>query len=292
MGCIVGQAQNGSITIGKITTPVTQPVTAQWGVWDPPNATAGGDWSAGGQFIGGIVAPPAGGIPAMLVTKPDLIPQSLTTTLGCPSSDATVENICQQAAANPADNQVFALAKEAGQVTNFTIFTWTQRVKFQLINPLLGDNCYIGSDNNPVDLNPSLSLGPGGTFIVSFDPNTTLHPNLAVLELQGAVATDSTFSAPGVTGCGPGGTANIAVDSALDTGAGLPAASGTNSLTLNGNFFFADDFETQGDLAADELAAFKASTQAAEQGNQAQAQHRFKHMLTMSQLASMGIKAG
>ena len=50
------------------------------------------------------------------------------------------------------------------------------------------------------------------------------------------MASDTTFSAPGVTGCGPGGAKNIPVDEALDTGTGLPAASGVNSLTLNGNF--------------------------------------------------------
>jgi hypothetical protein len=259
VGCIAGQIHGGSVKIGNITTPVTEPVSVQFGIWDPQNATPGGDNTTSiEQFTGGVLPPPAG-LSAMVATKPDLIPQSLTTVLGCPSSDATVENICQQAAANPADNQVSALAQGAGQLTNFALFTWTQRVKFKLVNPLLGNNCYIGSDNNPIVLNPQVSLGPGGQFLIEEDPEPTVHPSTVVLALEGAVAADNTFFAPGVTGCGPGGSDNIAVDQALDAGAGLPAASGTNSFTFTGNLFFADNFASA-NQASILLSAFKDST--------------------------------
>ncbi len=238
--CVVGAASSGSITIGNITTPVVRPVNVQFGFWDPPNATNGGDNPGGqAQYAGGILPPPAG-LSAMLKTKPDLIPGSLTTILGCSTTtDPVVQNLCVKA-----ENfggkylDVYALAQSAGQLTNFNLFSWTQRVKFQLINPLLGNNCYIGSDNNPVVLNPQLEAGPGGATI-TYDPNPVKHPDTGVIALPGATATDTIFTAPGVTGCGPGGQANIPVDEALDTGAGLPAASGVNSLTLNGNFYVA-----------------------------------------------------
>lgn len=87
--------------------------------------------------------------------------------------------------------------------------------------------------------------------------------------------------APGVLGCGPGGAPDVPVDLALDAGTGLPAASGTNSLTLTGTFDVAattaseDSSLTQPqDDAADLLAAFKASTNG---------EHSVKHQLTMSQ---------
>jgi hypothetical protein len=116
------------------------------------------------------------------------------------------------------------------------VLTWTQRIKFKLINPLLGNSCYIGSDNNPIVINPQLSVGPGGMLQELTDPNPTKHPDTFTLGITVASATDTTFSAPGVTGCGPGGAKNISIDSALDAGTGLPAASGVNSLTLNGSF--------------------------------------------------------
>ncbi len=203
----------------------------------------------------------------MLSTKPDLIPMSLTTALGCPGTDPVVKNLCQQA-----ENyggrylDVYGLAQSAGQLTNFGVLSWTQRIKIKLINPLLGNNCYIGSNNNPIVVNPQLSLGPGGQLIEENDPNPAKHPDTFVLDITAAIASDNTFTAPGVTGCGPGGLANIGVDEALDASAGLPSASGANSLTLNGTFGIAAT-QAGGDTALRQpqnnarilLSAFKAS---------------------------------
>jgi hypothetical protein len=193
--------------------------------------------------------------------------------------------MCQQAAANPADNQVYALAQEAGQLRNFQLFTWTQPVKFQLINPLLGSNCYIGTDSDPVVLNPGLSVGPGGGLFLQNDPQPTVHPDTFVLGINEAVASDTTFSAPGVIGCGPGGVANVAVDEALDASSGLPAASG-NSLTLNGSFLIAanggseDSTLTQPqDDASNLLAAFQASTSGEHSIKRPITLKHFKHKL-------------
>ena len=245
-------ATSGSITIGNITTPVVQPVNVQFGFYTPPSQTYYAD-----------VLPPRAGLSAQLVTKPDLIPQSLTTALGCPSSNTTVENICQQAQTRGGSyNQVYALAESDGAITNFALLSWTQPVMFKLINPLLGNNCTIGTVGNPIVLNPSLSIS-GGQIVT--DPNPAAHPDTSVLETQ-STAADTTFSAPGVTGCGPGGVANIAVDEALDTGTGLPAASG-NSLSLTGSFDIAvteasndTSVPQPADNAAILLSAFKAST--------------------------------
>jgi hypothetical protein len=244
-GCVDGAVASGSITIGNIVTPVTRPVDVQFGIWDPPNAAFGGDNTTGiQQFAGGILPPPAG-IAAMVATKPDLIPEKLTTELGCPSTVKAVETLCSEAQNFGGKYQdVYAQAESVGQLTNFGLFAWNQRLAFRLINPLLGSNCSIGSANNPILLNPQLAIGPGGQLNEYPDPNPTRHPLTDVLQITGAIATDDVFSAPGVTGCGPGGAANIAIDTALDAGAGLPAASGVNSLTLNGTFSIADCYNT------------------------------------------------
>jgi hypothetical protein len=245
--CVDGAAASGSITIGNITTPVVRPVNVQFGVWTPPNATNGGDNPGGSAAFAGGILPPIAGIGALLSTKPDLIPGSLTTVLGCATTtDPVVKDLCTKA-----ENfggkylDVYALAKNVGQLTNFGLTTWTQRVDFQLQNPLLGNNCYIGSANNPVVVNPQLSLSPTGSVAIYQDPNPLKHPNTEVLNLYGAIASDTTFTAPGVTGCGPGGIANVSVDEALDAGTGLPAASGVNSLTLNGEFSVAASFPVE-----------------------------------------------
>jgi hypothetical protein len=221
--CVAGLATSGTITIGNITTPVIQPVNVQFGFWAGPDQNYYAD-----------VVPPAAGEGAMLSTKPDQIPGSLTTMLGCPSTNKTVEQLCTEAKYFGGKYQkVYALAESAGAITNFALVSWTQPVVFRLINPLLGNDCTIGTVGNPVVLNPSLSISSGG---VETDPNPAKHPDTQVLATS-ATASDDTFSAPALTGCGPGGVKNIAVDEALDGSAGLPAASGVNDLTLTGDFY-------------------------------------------------------
>ena len=224
--CTLGEATSGSITLGNITTTVTEPVNVQFGFYENTQQTYYAD-----------VVPPPEGLSAQLATKPDLIPDSLTTALGCATAtDPTVQQICQTAQARGGVyNQVYALAESDGAITNFNLLSWTQPVLFRLINPLLGNNCTIGTFGNPVMLNPALSIGTGGRLTLKKDPNPAKHPDTEVLNITKATAGDSTFSAPGVTGCGPGGVANIAVGAAIDASAGLPAASG-NSLALNGTF--------------------------------------------------------
>jgi|HubBroStandDraft_6_1064221.scaffolds.fasta_scaffold49094_2 hypothetical protein len=220
--CVAGYATSGSIKIGNITTPVVRPVNVQFGFWTGPNQNYYAD-----------AVPPIAGLSAILSTKPDLIPEPLTTMLGCPSTNKVVENLCQQAKFYGGKYlDVYALAQEDGAITNFDLLNWTQPVMFKLINPLLGSTCSIGTIGNPVVLNPSLTLGSGG---VETDPNPAKHPDTQVLATQ-STASDNTFSAPGITGCGPGGVKNIPVDEALNASAGLPAASGVNSLTLTGTF--------------------------------------------------------
>jgi hypothetical protein len=220
--CTAGNATTGSIKIGNITTPVTNPVNVQFGFYTAANQTIYAD-----------VVPPPQGVSGFLVTKPDLIPASLTKMLDCPSTNATVKSLCQRARhLGKFGNQVYALAESVGAITNFQLTSWTQPVVFQLINPLLGPDCSIGTLGDPVVLNPTISISSGQEYV---DPDPAKHPDTFVLATQ-STASDTTFTAPAVTGCGPGGVANIAVDEALDATAGLPAASGVNSLTLTGTF--------------------------------------------------------
>ncbi len=237
--CVAGVAATGTLQIGNIVTPVVRPVNVQFGFVPPPNSALGGDNSTSALSPPPAVVPPPAGLSAMLVTKPDLIPDSLTTALGCPSTNKVVENICVKATNFGGKYQdVYGLAQNAGQLTNFGLTSWTQRIKIKLINPLLGNNCYIGTDQNPIVINPQISLAPGGQLLVKDDPNPAEHPDTEVLDITAATASDNTFFAPAVTGCGPsgGGVNAVPVDEALDTFAGLPAASGSNILALNGTF--------------------------------------------------------
>ena len=261
-GCVAGDAVSGSIKIGNVTTVVAHPVIAQFGIWDPPNAGEN-------QFSGGVL-PPFAGLSAQLVSSPEFIPGGLLKALGCPSRSTIVENLCQEATYFGGNYlNVYAKAQSAGPITNFNLTTWTQPLKFKLINPLLGSSCYIGSDDNPVVVNPMVT----GTLVVENDPNPKLFPDAGVLAITNGTATDTTFTAPGVTGCGPGGTENIPVDEAIDKSVGLPSVSGNNSLTLNGNFYLGVSFAPH-NMARNLLAAFKASEGVPAPGARQEAAHR------------------
>jgi hypothetical protein len=239
VGCVVGDVMTGSIKIGNVTTKirasakVKYPVTVQFGFWSPQGA-------APDEFSGGVLPPPEGGLSAQLISSPQYVRGGLLKALGCATNtNATVAALCTEAQKKGGKYlKVFAAAQSAGPIMNFNVLDWEQPVMFHLINPLLGVSCYIGSADNPVVLNPTLNL-TNATGTPEPDPRPRYHPDTEVLAITNATATDTTFTASGVTGCGPGGAANIAVDAAIDGAVGLPTASGADSITLTGNFYLA-----------------------------------------------------
>ena len=240
-GCIASINTSGAFTINGIPTPITHPVIVQFGVWDPPDA------QGGNQFDGGVVQPANG---QSLVTSPEQVPGGLPLLLLCPGSTPGVAKLCKKAITS-GHTEVTAQVLSAGPIDNFQLTTFTQPVKIKLSNPLLGGNCFIGSDSDPIVLNPNIISG-NLTFFP--DPDPVRFPTTAVLAILDAQATDDTFSVPAATGCGPGGVANAPINSLL----GLPSPSGNNHLVLNGDSLFADDF-SESNQARDLLAAFKAS---------------------------------
>ncbi|WP_141578500.1 hypothetical protein [Actinomadura sp. WMMA1423] len=89
-------------------------------------------------------------------------------------------------------------------------------LKLKLVNQLLGDTCYVGSNAAPVSLDLDLkeitgASGPDGTFWVKIN------------------STDDTFAVPKTSGCGL--AAPIA-----DFRGGLPSASGANHAQLTSYF--------------------------------------------------------
>lgn len=214
VGCVASISTSGTFAINGIPVSITHPVVVQFGETQNPDGT----------FT--VVAPLDG---KELIDSPEPTPGGLPVLLLCPGSTPGVQALCQKAMTS-GQTGLTALVESAGPISNFQLTSFTQPVKIQLINPLLGGNCYIGSDSNPIVLNPAIT---SGTLGIENDPNG--FPNTGVLAITGAQVTDSTFSVPVATGCGPGGVA----DSAINTLLGLPSPSGHNSLVLNGNSYLA-----------------------------------------------------
>lgn len=100
-------------------------------------------------------------------------------------------------------------------------------IRIKLSNPMLGDNCYIGTTAEPVTLDLKVDPSTGGEagFIPSGEVGTYF---------PGFTATATDFAVPGATGCGPLGSLNWAAN----LRAGLPAATG-NSLTTKVDMYSA-----------------------------------------------------
>jgi hypothetical protein len=133
---------------------------------------------------------------------------------------------------------VLAITELAGSPSNIRFdlatFGLAVPVKVRLVNTLLGMNCHVGTDRNPVRLNlitgttsppaPNrpISGSPGRFEFVP--PDTILVPNNRNVE--------NSFAVPGATECGLGlGLINSLVNLKLR----LPSAAGNNSIEVVNN---------------------------------------------------------
>lgn len=130
-------------------------------------------------------------------------------------------------------NQVKATAELAGPASSIVIegFQIRMPLKVHLSNPLIGSNCYIGSNSHPVNvtlITGTTSPPPPNTPITGqVGTPTFIPPN--VLTFTGGVNVDNSFAIPGASGCGLG---LGLIDGAIDLKLGLPSAAGNNSLTI------------------------------------------------------------
>lgn len=182
-----------------------------------------------------VVAPPGG----VVVSAPAEVPGGLVGLM-CPSNVPLVTSLCNKAVNNGL-NAVTATVQSAGTPSDFSVANQFQvgkpiitlPVKVHLQNPLLGSSCYIGTNSEPIVLHPSNLTPPAFTSQSGqFDANGT-PDRTGVLEalVLNSNEGDSSFAAPGATGCG--GVLSLVVDAAIDLKDGLPSPSGNNSVVLN-----------------------------------------------------------
>jgi hypothetical protein len=104
----------------------------------------------------------------------------------------------------------------------------TLPVKVRLENPLLGSECYIGSNKEPIVLNLTTGATTGGP---TGKPGTkTTKEEGGIVVISGTSLVSNTFTAPKATGCGLLGL----LDGIIDSKIGLPSPAGKNVAVLNG----------------------------------------------------------
>lgn len=135
-------------------------------------------------------------------------------------------------------NSVLAITELAGSPSAIRFDTGSLGVslpvKVRLVNVLLGMNCHIGTDSNPVRLNlitGTTNPPPPNRPISGFLPEGRFIPPNQ-LQGIGVINVENSFAVPGASSCGLGlGLINTLVNLKL----GLPSAAGNNSIEVTNN---------------------------------------------------------
>ncbi|HET7120505.1 MAG TPA: hypothetical protein VFI17_04545 [Solirubrobacterales bacterium] len=133
--------------------------------------------------------------------------------------------------------QLYAVTEAVGPPSLTS--TLNMPIRVHLINPVLGNNCYVGSPSSPIQLHltenttsppPPNTPISGTRFEFKSDEN-------GILTLNNGVVVDNSFAAPGANGCVLTlfGFIPISINGLVNTASGLPAPAGTNATSQNMN---------------------------------------------------------
>ena len=234
VGCVVAVVNGGSFTIGShvVTIPAGSPITTKFGAYWANNGPTVTFADGNTADIMSTVAPTDG--------------KELTAA----PLDVPIPGI-----ANfwPGVTSAITQIELAGPVTDFTPLAAGENypvfklpIKLHLENAFLGDDCYVGSNSNPIVLQPTTGTtsppapnqpitGNPGTITFNNDPNGFGD---AIVGFGGATLVDNSVGVPGASGCGLFGSLDWVVDLLF----GLPSTPGHNTVTFNGvNTTFAVD---------------------------------------------------
>lgn len=216
--CTYGETLSGEFKIGSHAVPITNPVILQGGL------------EKEGLGIYPLIPPRFG---AEAVSKsPETVPgglTGLTEVVGGPV----------YATAEPA-GQIFIRPVALGFGFNSAAIEFP--IKVHLENELLGPNCYIGSDAEPIvlHLTDGTTEPPEGTEPVTGNVGTVESLDKGKLrEFKGNTLVDNAWAAPAATGCGTSPLTEAVTTLLVNTAEGLPSAAGKNLAKLEGNLFTA-----------------------------------------------------
>ena len=201
VACVTSTITGGNFKMGTKNVPISKPMTLSGGVEANGNVSAnakGGLTPVQQQVPGGVIG----------ITGLDWLVNFLD-----------IDSL-----------QLFAQTEIAG-VPNIGEAAITLPIRVKLINPVLGNNCYVGSFTNPIVLklitattNPPPPNKPitGKPFEFSFKEEVVIGKNGELV--------DNSFAAPGATGCQLTlfGFIPISINGLVNSQSGLPSPAGNN----------------------------------------------------------------
>jgi hypothetical protein len=249
-GCIVGHTESGEFVIGtkKTKVPIEKTITLQGGFEEEieaefrmpfVEAEDGNTLSKTPQTVpGGLLGIKCAEIKGEgslekaarklceEVVKSKLNTVTATTELALPAPPATLSSIFLSEAS----------LQEPILYEAFGIPALGLPVKVKLENPLLGNECYIGSSTEPIVL--KLTTGttkppPPNKSITGKIGEFTSRAEGGILVIKNNSLVDNVFAVPAAKGCG-GKAFEALIDPVVNAKLGLPSPSGNNTAILNG----------------------------------------------------------
>jgi hypothetical protein len=229
-GCIAAKSESGEFKIGTTTVPLVKPQILQGGFIE--------DEFENQKFV-------AAADGNTLPKTPQKVPGGLLGLVKCNEISNIIERIaCELVFENGTTgvNATVELAAPASSIglneNNLLGETGTALslpVKVKLENPLLGSECYIGSNASPLVIN--LTTGttappPPNKPIKGKLGTVTTRSEGRILVISNNSLVNNSFSTPGATGCG--GIFAFLIDPIINSKLGLPSGAGHNTAILAG----------------------------------------------------------
>jgi hypothetical protein len=233
--CVFATTTGGEVVLGSKEVPIVNPVPLQGGY-----GPVGEDEFAEGFFgakngvtLAKVAQPVPGGLAGLVKCKEIsnfLLRVSCEVTFenGLTGLNSTLELAKPASAIRISENH---LAEETGIALELPI-------KIRLENPFLGENCYVGSESNPITwkLTTGKTEPPGPNGEIKGTAGTLdLFEDGSVLKLSQAELVDNAWAAPAASGCG--GAFSFILDPIINAAAGLPAKAGTNTAILKNDIY-------------------------------------------------------
>lgn len=229
--CVYSLTTSGSVTIASTTVPIVNPIVFQ-----------GGETREviGEQEFRKFV-PPANG--EVLSNSPQPVPGGLAGLIKCSELTNPAERLICEVVFQNGLTGVNVNTEIVGEAQYSILKLASHKVglvmpvRVRLENPLLGNNCYIGSASEPITLR--LTTGttnppPPNQPITGFDNGITIKDGGGLVVAEHVSAVDNSFSVPTANGCGAAGLLSSVIDPIINLKLGLPSAAGNNTAILNG----------------------------------------------------------
>jgi hypothetical protein len=227
-GCIAAHAEKGKVVFGKETVPIEKTQTLQGGFIE----------NEAEEFE--FVAAAKGNTLTKTAQK---VPGGLSGLVNCNEiSNEKLRKQCESIFENKITG-VWSTVELAAPASDIGLFegnlleekgtALSLPIKVKIENPLLGEECYIGSNAKPI----VVDLTSGTTS--PKEPNKpikgklgeiTFNPTGEILRIKNNSLVNNEIGVPGATGCGY----DSLLDSIVDARLGIPAGEGHNTVVLEG----------------------------------------------------------